>query len=83
MFRNLARWWRTRRILKQCGCVCFCECGNPLNDGPWATLETEGAATVTYVCRDCGRSSSFDFSGPVPIKVDGITPTGFERKGGA
>ncbi len=70
MFRNLARWWRTRRIVKRCGCVCVCECGNPLNDGPSATLQTEGVYEVTYICRDCRRSSSFDFSGPVPIKTE-------------
>lgn len=69
MIKRLKRWWRTRRIIRDCGCVCFCSCGNPLNDGE-RDMAIHNAQRIVYHCGDCGTYTSFDFGiAPVPIKV--------------
>ena len=72
----LQRWRerrRYRRVLKACGCVCYCpQCGDILNDR--ADL-LPSDLLVTYRC-PCGQISVWDFAAPAPIlRVPVRTPT--------
>ena len=58
---------REKKILKNCGCCCYCECRNPLNDGFCLTLNK---SEYEYTCSDCGGKSVFNFDiAPVPIRI--------------
>lgn len=58
---------REKKILKNCGCCCYCECRNPLNDGCCITLNE---SEYEYTCSDCGGKSVFNFDiAPVPIRI--------------
>ena len=68
MIRKLTRWWRTRKLFRAYHAVCFCRCGNPLNDGPQGP---HGIDDVQYTCCDCGARSVFSFGiAPVPILLE-------------
>jgi hypothetical protein len=56
---------REEKILKECGCVCFCsECNEPLNDQAECWEDDEGL--VYYKCQ-CGHKSRWLFDVPCPI----------------
>lgn len=65
----IKNWLRKRhaeKIIRKCGCVCFCECGDTLNDQTCIKVED---GVYLYSCR-CGKETSFDFvSYPVPVKI--------------
>jgi hypothetical protein len=73
MRKTVVSWLSRRRkrkheqaVLKQCGCVCFCECGATLNDQQCKAL---GESVYRYTCSRCGRQTCFDFGFPAPVKV--------------
>lgn len=58
---------REKEILRKCGCVCYCECGRPLNDQ--ACEPVGDGETYRYTC-GCGEVSEFNFAvAPVPIRT--------------
>lgn len=70
--RSWWRQWRARRridkILRQCGCVCYCpRCKEPLND----QADIHDAADdgeVNYRCKACGFWSRWNFAiAPFPV----------------
>lgn len=66
MFDRFKRRWRERRILRECGCICYCShCREPLNDQ--ADCRTCANGDYMYHCK-CGFVSTWDFdSAPVPL----------------
>lgn len=68
LFERFRRWRRERRLLRICGCICYCpSCREPLNDQECADL---GDGRYRYTCR-CGSSCTFDFAiAPAPVRVD-------------
>jgi hypothetical protein len=60
---------RDERLLRACGCICFCPgCNEPLND----QADTYRASDVCYgyVCSLCGWVSRFYFGAPAPLLVE-------------
>ena len=65
---NLKKKKREKRVLKSCGCICYCpSCHDILND----QADCEDTDNVYYVCDICGEKSvwSFDIA-PVPILLE-------------
>lgn len=69
--KRLLRWWRTRKILRKCGCICYCpRCRDPLNDQAYLLAKSEDGR-VTYKCRPCGLVSEWHFGiAPVPVRLN-------------
>lgn len=70
--RSLWYRWRAhqrlRKIVRSCGCVCYCPYGRePLNDrSEWHEIDDEGQ--VVYICSACHRRSGWHFGiAPIPI----------------
>jgi len=60
---------REKKILKDCGCICRCECGEPLNDKSDCVMV--GDAIYNYTCKKCKKNSVFHFGiAPVPIYLE-------------
>ena len=59
---------RVKKVLNDCGCVCFCKsCNDILNDQAKCVEES---GIVIYTC-SCGAVTKFNFDiAPVPIMVD-------------
>ena len=67
----LSKWRRNRRerrILKQCGCICYCpDCGEPLQDQ--AIRWTCDDGMERYLCQ-CGAHTKWNFdAAPVPLLI--------------
>ena len=60
---------REDKILKSCGCVCYCiDCNEPLNDD--SHCETLEDGLYEYTCVKCNIKSKFHFGiAPVPIYI--------------
>ena len=60
---------RIKKIIKHCGCVCYCtQCHNPLNDGVCEELTPD---IYRYTCGECGHKSVFHFGiAPCPIALE-------------
>ena len=58
---------RVEKIVKECGCCCFCpKCAEPLNDKSFVSDKE----LVTYKCSECGVVSKWSFDiAPVPILI--------------
>lgn len=67
MFEKLKAFLREEKILKACGCVCYCpSCKEPLNDTSQWAGDKEGLGTFT--CTACRFNSTWHFGiAPVPI----------------
>jgi len=65
---RLRRRRREQRILKECGCICYCpKCREPLNDQAKCAPLYPG--TYEYTC-GCGHVSDWNFdAAPVPFLV--------------
>jgi len=60
---------REKKILNDCGCVCRCECGEPLNDESDCIMI--GDAIYNYTCKQCKKNSVFHFGiAPEPIHLE-------------
>jgi len=59
--KNMFTKSREEKILNKCGCVCYCRCGEPLND------------EYSYTCIKCNTVTIFNYGiAPVPIKISEI-----------
>ena len=67
VFARLKRWWRERKVLNECGCICYCpRCKDVLNDQAACGETTRG--TVFYFCNSCGCLSEWSFDiAPCPL----------------
>ena len=70
VFKKNPREEREKKVMKQCGNICYCKCSNILNDNSTCEMiNKEGI--YKYTCNDCGDISIFHFGiAPVPIKLD-------------
>jgi len=62
---------RVKKILKECGCCCYCpECNEPLNDkSDTKMIDKDGI--YQYTCSKCGFKSVFHFGiSPAPIYLE-------------
>lgn len=62
---------REKKVLYDCGCVCFCpHCGDILNDQAECVDDFE-AQKVYYMCMTCEELSTWTFdAAPVPILLN-------------
>lgn len=68
-FNFLDKEARKSKIRNECGCICFCACGEPLNDK--STCVEIDLEIYTYTCAKCNTKSTFHFGlAPVPIKIN-------------
>ena len=66
---KLKRKKRVSKILETCGNVCYCECGEPLNDDSACVMV--GDAIYNYTCKVCSANNVFHFAlAPIPIKLE-------------
>jgi hypothetical protein len=66
--QKMKRWNRERKVLKTCGCACYCpHCKDILNDNSkWSDLDDYGHGF--YLCANCKKKSFWHFgAAPVPI----------------
>lgn len=70
IYKSLESLNREQKIVKECGCVCYCSnCDEPLNDT--SSCITVREAVYTYTCSNCKIETTFDFGlAPVPIRVE-------------
>ena len=61
---------REQQILETCGNVCYCQCGEPLNDkSSCIKIGHEIDGLYEYACANCKETIRFHFGvAPVPIK---------------
>ena len=72
---KLKRKKRVKKIMNDCGNVCYCSCGEPLNDD--SDCVSVGDAIYNYTCAKCKANNVFHFGiAPVPIKLDDFFDTG-------
>lgn len=57
-FFKTKREKREDKVLRQCGCICYCpECKDILND----QAECTDTDLVRYICSNCGAGSEWNF----------------------
>ena len=68
----MLKWFKDRarkkKIIKDCGCICYClDCKEPLNDKS-DCKEIDKDGLYEYSCSGCGAKVLFHFGlAPVPI----------------
>ena len=60
---------RERKVKKACGNICYCSCGEVLNDNSKCVMI--GDAIYNYECANCGKHAVFHFGiAPGPIYLE-------------
>lgn len=67
-FKRLYLWYRSKRVLKYCGNICYCpKCNDILNDQALWTYDNKNSEKGEYYCNNCQNTSIWFFGAPVPI----------------
>lgn len=76
-------WLKLLRLMfkKLCGdraSKAWCECGNETLQDPHSRIY-EGGTFTNIICSQCGRQTTWNLDGPVPVSICATAPKGGSR----